>query len=402
MKLLVVTSRFPYPIERGDKLRAHHQIRQLATRHEVVLLALSEHDVPADHLARLEDVCARVHVVQRSRVATVRSMVRAAVRREPLQVGYFMAPEVVARVRAIIDEERPDHVYCQLVRTAEVGRDLPCPTTLDYQDAFSAAARRRADHSLLGIRQVLRREAAAVARYEAEAFEWFDHHVIISAQDRDLLAFPEAERVEVLPNGVDTEFFHPLEPLPDGRDLVFVGNMGYAPNVAAVDALVGEILPLVQRDRPGTDLLVAGARPRRSVRRLAGPTVEVTGWMDDIRDGYRRGRVLVAPLFIGAGQQNKILEAMAMGVPCVTTELVNNAIGAEPGVEVLVAASPAEFAQQVLSLLESPDLASSMAERALAFVRHRYSWEAVGAQLDAVLNAPSPARDRERGSGRHT
>ena len=385
MKLLVVTSRFPFPIERGDKLRAYHQIRQLASRHEVVLVALSEHEVPAEHLARLEDLCARVHVVRRSRFTTLASVATAPLRRLPLQVGYFQAASVQAEVRAIVERERPDHVYCQLVRTAELARDLHVPCTIDYQDAFSAAARRRAAHSVWGLRQVLEREADAVARYEAQAFGWFDRHVIISAQDRQLLDFPGAEKVEVLPNGVDTEFFHPGPTAADARDLVFVGNMGYPPNVAAATVLAEEVLPLVQRERPATDLLIAGARPARAVRRLAGPQVEVTGWMDDIRTGYRRGRVLVAPLSIGAGQQNKILEAMAMGVPCVTTELVNGAIGAERGRHLHLAASPTEFAARSLELLHDPDAHRRMAEAALEFVRERFSWEAVGDQLDGVL-----------------
>ena len=386
MKLLVVTSRFPYPIERGDKLRAYHQIRQLAGRHEVVLVALTEHEVPADHLARLEALCARVHVVRRSRLTTLRGVATAPLRRLPLQVGYFQAPSVQAEVRAIVEREQPDHVYCQLVRTAELARGLDCPSTIDYQDAFSAAARRRAAHSVWGLRQVLEREADAVSRYEAESFGWFDRHVIISEQDRRLLEFDGADKVEVLPNGVDTEFFAPGDLAPDARDLVFVGNMGYPPNVAAATVLAEEILPLVQRERPGTDLLIAGARPTRAVRRLAGPRVEVTGWMDDIRTGYRRGRVLVAPLSIGAGQQNKILEAMAMGVPCVTTELVNGAIGARGGHQIQLASTPAEFAQRVLELLHDEDLRRRMADEALTFVRERYSWEAVGDQLDGVLS----------------
>jgi polysaccharide biosynthesis protein PslH len=386
VKLLVVTSRFPYPIERGDKLRAFHQIRQLAGRHEVVLVALTERPVPDEHLQKLRALCARVHVVERSRLTTVRSLGAAALRGEPLQVGYFQSPRVQQRVRSIIADERPDHVYCQLVRTAEFGRDLSCPTTLDYQDAFSAAARRRAGQSVVGLRQVLRREARLVGRYEAAAFDWFDNHLIISEQDRSLLEFPAASEVHVIPNGVDVDYFRPGDAVEeDQRDVVFVGNMGYPPNVAAATTLANRILPLIQRRRPSTDLLIAGARPNRSVRRLAGPQVEVTGWMDDIRTGYRRGRVLVAPLVIGAGQQNKILEAMAMGVPCVTTELVNNAIGAEPGREILLASSVPEFAERSLELLESAERRREVADAALAFARREFSWAVVGERLDAVL-----------------
>lgn len=356
-----------------------------------MLVALDERPVPTEHLRELQAFCSAVHVVTRSRATTIASVLRALVDGTPLQVGYFRSAAALRRVRTIVEREQPDHVYCQLIRSAAYGRDLTIPTTLDYQDAFSAAATRHADAARPWLRPVLRMEARRVRAYEARAQEWFDHTTVISAQDRDLLGVAEPQRVHVLPNGVDTEFFAPVDrrdarPRDDTVDISFVGNMGYAPNVAAAAVLVEQILPLVRAGRPGTDVLLAGARPARSVQRLAGPGVEVTGWMDDIRDGYARGRVMVAPLQIGAGQQNKILEAMAMGVPCVTTELVNRAIGARPGTEVLVAATPQEFAQHVLELLGSPERRAALGAAGRDFVRGRYSWQAVGGQLASILS----------------
>ena len=135
------------------------------------------------------------------------------------------------------------------------------------------------------------------------------------------------------------------------------------------------------------DVLIAGARPSRAVRNLAGPGVEISGWVDDIRDAYRSGRVMVAPLLIGAGQQNKILEAMAMGVPCVTTDLVNRAIGAEPGREIFVANTAEEFATQILELLDDPALRERVAVEARDFVARNYSWRSIGTRLDTVMSA---------------
>ncbi|MEZ5350489.1 MAG: glycosyltransferase [Microthrixaceae bacterium] len=132
-------------------------------------------------------------------------------------------------------------------------------------------------------------------------------------------------------------------------------------------------------------MLLAGARPSRSVRRLAGPGVEVTGWMPDIRDAYARASVMVAPLFIGAGLQNKILEAMAMGVPCVTTTLVNDSIGAERGREIMVADNPADLAQATAELLESPGRRAEISEAARAMVIDRFSWGAVGDKLTSIF-----------------
>jgi glycosyltransferase involved in cell wall biosynthesis len=161
--------------------------------------------------------------------------------------------------------------------------------------------------------------------------------------------------------------------------------MGYPPNVNAVTTLVSEILPLVRGERPQTDLLIAGARPTKAVQQLGGVGIEVSGWLDDIRSAYERGRIMVVPLVIGAGLQNKILEAMSMGVPCVTTELVNRAIGAVPDEEILIATSAQEFAQQTLRLLESPELYSRISAGGLKLVQSRYSWQAVGETLIAAF-----------------
>ncbi|CAB4533903.1 unannotated protein [freshwater metagenome] len=386
MKLLVITPRFPYPLERGDKLRAYHQIRQLSQSHEVTLVALSEGPVDPEAFDKVAaDCCSNIHVISRSRVTTVVSTLLAVLRGQPLQVGYFNSASAAREIDQIIAKEKPDHIYCQLIRTASYGRNNSIPRTLDYQDAFSASMQRRADQSPSWLRWIFALEARRIARYEERAFAWFDSQVIISEQDRDLLGFAGSEKVQIVRNGVDTEFFSPHSTPTDQRDLLFVGNMGYPPNVNAVTTLVSEILPLVREARPQTDLLIAGARPTKAVQQLAGAGIEVSGWLDDIRSAYERGRIMVVPLVIGAGLQNKILEAMSMGVPCITTELVNRAIGAVPDEEVLIASSAQEFAEQTLRLLESPELYSRISAGGLQLVQSRYSWQAVGETLSVAF-----------------
>ncbi|CAB4731873.1 unannotated protein [freshwater metagenome] len=352
----------------------------------MTLVALSEGPVDPEAFDKVAaDCCSNIHVISRSRVTTVVSTLLAVLRGQPLQVGYFNSASAAREIDQIIAKEKPDHIYCQLIRTASYGRNNSIPRTLDYQDAFSASMQRRADQSPSWLRWIFALEARRIARYEERAFAWFDSQVIISEQDRDLLGFAGSEKVQIVRNGVDTEFFSPHSTPTDQRDLLFVGNMGYPPNVNAVTTLVSEILPLVREARPQTDLLIAGARPTKAVQQLAGAGIEVSGWLDDIRSAYERGRIMVVPLVIGAGLQNKILEAMSMGVPCITTELVNRAIGAVPDEEVLIASSAQEFAEQTLRLLESPELYSRISAGGLQLVQSRYSWQAVGETLSVAF-----------------
>ncbi|MEZ5267306.1 MAG: glycosyltransferase [Microthrixaceae bacterium] len=382
MRLVTVTSRFPYPIERGDKLRAHHQLRVLAQRHDVALIALSEGPVPDGDRRIVSDLGVEVHVVQRSRLDTVRSTASGVVGGRPIQVGYFMAPRVRAEVARLLERLQPDHLYCQLVRTAWANDAGGVRSTIDYQDAFAAAMRRRGANRAAPVRVLFDREADRIGRCERAAFDAFDNQVVISEQDRRLLEVPVPETVDVVPNGVDTDHFSPrVDAGRRGRHRVRRQH-GLSPQCAGLAHVGGG-------DRAGTrgspTVLLAGARPSRSVRRLAGPGVEVTGWMPDIRDAYARASVMVAPLFIGAGLQNKILEAMAMGVPCVTTTLVNDSIGAERGREIMVADNPADLAQATAELLESPGRRAEISEAARAMVIDRFSWGAVGDKLTSIF-----------------
>ncbi len=389
MKLVAVTSRFPYPIERGDKLRAYHQLRSLVPHHEVELIALSEGPVDPAHRAVVEDAGITTHVVSRSRAATVGSTGRGVLRGVPIQVGYFMAPGTLRQVRRIIESVAPDHIYCQLLRTAWAIDGVGIPATIDYQDAFAAAMRRRGEQHKALMRRAFMFEADRIGRAEAEAFERFGRRVVISDQDRLALEVPDPDGVQILANGVDTSFFERCEKSRSTDfDVAFVGNMGYPPNVRAAHMLIEEIMPRVWARRPSARVLLAGARPTRSVKALAGERVEVSGWLDDIRDAYRRSALMVAPLFIGAGQQNKVLESMAMGVPCITTELVNNAIGATPGEHLLVAGTAGEFAAGIIDLLDAPGRREQVADAAVALVERRFAWSAVGERLSAIVGQP--------------
>lgn len=396
MKILVLTSRFPYPIEKGDKLRAYHQIRVLAARHQIVLIALAEHPPTAESLEALAAFCEEIHVLPLSRWQAWGRLLKGFFRGWPLQCGYFYTDRLRKKIHRLVRAHQPDHVYCQLIRMAPYATALDLPRTLDYMDAFSIGMQRRADHMRMPFKWVFQREARFARAFERKMFDHFDHHSIISEQDRSYLDLPHPENVRVIPNGVDTQFFS-----PDGSsgtfEVVFVGNMSYFPNVVAARFLVRKIMPRIWARRPQARVLLAGANPTMEVRTMASPQVVVSGWLDDVRDAYRQAQVFVAPLFSGSGQQNKILEAMAMALPVVTTPMVNRAIGATAGQSVLLAESGEHFAHLILDLLRKAQLRTLLGTNARAFVEAHFSWEAAVAPLESLFTltadtASSPRR----------
>ena len=388
MKLLVLLSRFPFPLDKGDKLRAYHQLRYLAERHEICLFALSDEEVTAEAKAAVRPLCRGGVVVHRlRRPGIARNMARALATGLPLQVGYFYDKLAQRQVDGLLRDFRPDHVYCQLIRMAEYLRPHAneVPMTLDYMDVFSAGMARRATLAPLWQRPVLALEASRLLAYEAAAFNWFRHHTIISDQDRQLIPHPRRDQIEIVLNGIDTDFFRPQPTAVKEFDLLFCGNMSYHPNVDAVCFLAEEILPLVRQRYPGARLLVAGTTPAPRVLALASAQVQVSGWVPDIRAAYASARVFVAPMRVGTGLQNKLLEAMAMTLPCVTTPLANNALGGTDGLELRVAADAPALAAAISSLLGNADEAEKMAKCGHDFVKQRYTWAGATARLEALL-----------------
>ncbi|SHJ48218.1 sugar transferase, PEP-CTERM/EpsH1 system associated [Hymenobacter daecheongensis DSM 21074] len=387
MKLLVLLSRFPFPLDKGDKLRAYHQLRYLARHHEICLLALTDEAVTPEAEAAVRPLCRgglHVHTLHKPGIAA--NMARALATGRPLQVGYFYDSAAQRRLDALLREFQPRHIYCQLIRMAEYLRPHAgrYPMTLDYMDVFSAGMARRAGNAPAWQRPVMALEARRLLAYEAEAFGWFQHHSIISDQDRQLINHPQRQQIHVVLNGIDTDFFQPTV-RPKEHDIVFCGNMSYHPNVDAAVFLATEILPLVQQAHPAARLLIAGTTPAPRVLALASPHVSISGWLPDIRDAYASARVFVAPMRVGTGLQNKLLEAMAMRLPCVTTPLANNALRGTPGQDLLVGETAAELAAHITRLLAEAPLAEALAARGQEFVRQQYNWAAATRKLEVLF-----------------
>lgn len=385
MKIVVVTSRFPYPLEKGDKLRLYFQIKHLAQKHEIILLSLADEPISKSSLEHIQGFCKAVHVFPIKKLSSQINAILGWFLKKPLEVSYFFNKKIKKNFEEIIRAEQPDHIFCQLIRMSEYVSQLPYPKTIDYMDAFSIGMERRAENSNPILKYFFKKDALQLADYESNIYHKFDYHTIISAQDRQHLSFKEKENIHVLPNGVDTQFFAPMPEVAKKYDLAFVGNMGYYPNIQAATFLVKKILPALQSKYPDLKVLIAGARPDIDVKNLASDQITVSGWVEDIRIAYASSKIFVAPIFHGRGQQNKILEALAMGIPCITSDQVNSAIGANINQSILIANDSKSCQEQISLLLESAEIRQKLSEHGLQFIRKNYSWEKYGEQLEEII-----------------
>lgn len=375
MKIFVILSRVPYPLEKGDKLRAFNQIRELSKNNQVYLFALNDIELDKDAIQELQKYCAAISILKLTRLDIVFNLIRTLFDGKPFQVGYFYSSKAKQKVDALIKQHQPDHIYCQLIRTAEYAKPYQhIPRTLDFMDVFSKGMERRRSTSAFYMKPVLGIEYNRLLKYEHKIFDFFNHKTIISDQDKSLIPHPRKNEIVVVPNGVDTGYFKPMS-MKKEYELLFNGNMNYPPNVESVQYLVHKILPEVWKQLPQVRLLISGANPNHKVMELRSDKVVISGWMNDIRENFAKSKILVAPMQISIGLQNKLLEAMAMKIPCVTSTLANNALGAKPGEQILVADQPDQYAQCIISLLKDEALLNRIAENGYRYVMDNFNWQ---------------------------
>ncbi len=377
MKLVVILSRVPYPLEKGDKLRAFHQLKELSKRHEIVLCCLNDGKKPSpETLEVLRSIASETHIFQLNKIRIFANLLFGLLSSKPFQVLYFYQRKAHKQIASIIEQANPDRIFCQLIRTAEYAKnEHDYYKILDYQDAFSKGVDRREKKAKWPWREIFAMERKRLIAYENIIFEYFEAKVIISEEDRRFIYHPERKDIKIVTNGIDTEFFAKRGKEP-AYDLVFTGNMSYPPNIETAEFIVNQVLPALKKQRPGISVLLSGSTPHKRVQALdAIEGVTVSGWVDDIRDSYESARVFFAPMQIGTGLQNKLLEAMSLQIPAVTSELANKSLKGKDGENILIRNSVEGYVEAIESLLQNPEMATKIGTKGREYVEKNFSWK---------------------------
>lgn len=385
MRIGAILPRFPFPLEKGDKLRAYHLLKGLSRFHEIHLFAFSDQPVPSAAEDALATFTSSITVIPQRPWQLPGKLVRAWWRKMPLQCGYYYSPAHQRQLHQWLHTVQPDHLYFQLLRTAPYAAGLSIPATIDYMDAFAAGMQRRASTTHSPLRWLWQWEANRLKAWEKKVFPWFVHHTIISSQDRNLIHHPEHRSIQVITNGIDLEYFQHRNVAKD-FDLVFAGNMAYPPNIRAAQLLAKTIVPQLLPVFPNLKLALVGTHPPAAVRHLANDHVTVTGWVDDIAAWYARAKVMVAPMEIGAGLQNKLLEAMAMGLPCITSPLAQRAMAPVTAKFVGVANDAQQYVAKITTLLQDDELRHSLGEQGRGYVTKAHNWNNISKQLHEIIS----------------
>ncbi len=394
VRVLYLCHRIPYPPNKGDKIRAFHQLRALAARHEVDLFTLADDAADLEHRAVLGEYCKRVTVARLdTRWARLRSLPYLCTR-IPLTLPYFYSAELDGEVRKALRQRSYDRIFVYCSAMAQyVERVDGIPIVMDLVDVDSNKWTQYSAVARFPFSAIYRREGRCLEEYERRVCERSSAVVVTTEREAELVRrFSPTACVHVVANGIDTEYFRPAPVPADAATIVFTGDMTYFPNEQAVIYFARKVLPIVRASIPAARFLIVGRNPGRNVQRLrqiAG--VEVTGFVPDVREYLAQAAVSVAPFLIAAGIQNKILEAMASGLPVVATGRVLQGVSKNAAAVVRTADAPEEMAARVVELCKDPRLARSIGIEGRRRVAGDYNWDQSLEQLLQIVEHPRGA-----------
>ena len=393
--LLYLVHRLPYPPNKGDKVRSFHLLKHLAAKHRIFLGTFIDDPQDEAYVEKLTEFCAGMHIVRLTpRTAKIRSL-SGLFRNEALTLPYYRNSGLQSWVDNTLRAERIDAAIVFSSAMAQYLEKLEALDTLvDFCDVDSAKWTQYAPAHRWPLSWIYQREGARLLAFERKIAAVAKHSFFVTENETELFlrAAPECRgRVSPMCNGVDAEFFSPQHeldsPYAAGEiPLVFTGAMDYWPNIDAVKWFADEMLPRLSLQWPSLRFYIVGRSPAPAVQELANERVIVTGTVPDVRPYLRHASVVVAPLRIARGIQNKVLEAMAMGVPVVVAKGCGEAVDAVPERDFLLADSAEDHVRQIEALLASPERRQAVGQSARRQVVARYSWDAHLSIIDRFLN----------------
>lgn len=377
MRILFLTPRFPYPPFRGDKLRAFNFIKRVNENHEVALASFIEPE-ETEAAGEMAAYCHSITTVPLNKSRSYANCMVDVFKKTPFQVAYFRSPEMEKALDRLVEEFKPDVIHTHLFRMAPYAlRYKDIPKVIDLCDSIALNYERFLKYRQGALRPLYMIEKKRVEEYEAHVSKEFDAALVISPLDKEYIKQnPKAGRIKIVPNGVDIDYFTPDDEEKQGSQLVFMGTIGYFPNYDAVLFFLRKIFPSILKQQPDARFYIVGNKPPKDIQKMNdGKKVFVTGYVDDVRPFVRSSEVFVCPIRAATGLNNKILEAMAMGVPVVATPQACEGIELDKDSDIAIAEGPDEFAEQVVTLLNDGKLRSKLSKGGRKLVEEKYTWD---------------------------
>lgn len=373
MRILYISHKVPYPLSDGGKLRVFNQIKHLSKKQTITSLSFIEKEDELNGIGELKKYCS-VETVLLPRYRSLINSFFGLFSREPLRVWYYKNREFSKK--ALLLAKSCDLVNIQSPEMMQYAFE-PDKTILDAVDTPSLQIERAIKYDAPLWKLIWAIELPRMKKYEQDVCKKIKTVLAASKADKNALG-----KGIVLKNGTIISKVNRKN--PSGNNIIFLGNMEYKPNVDAVSYFVKDIFPLVKQKVADAKFYVVGKSPE-NIKKYSGEDVVITGFADDLNEFFSKCKVFVAPLRLGSGIQNKVLEALNYEIPVVATSLVNEGLEAKNGKEILIANKPDEFANKVVKLLQDQKLRKRLSSNGKKLLRKNYSWDKINGRLDKII-----------------
>ena len=389
MNILYLCHRFPFPPKRGGKIRPFNMIRHLqASGHQVTVCSLARSAAEAEEGRGIAAHCTAFHMGHVKEPVQFARMVARLPLTTPSSMGYFYSTELASQVRQLLAAQRWDLIFVHCSSVAQyVEHVTDVPKILDFGDMDSQKWLEYAHYKPFPLSLGYTLEGSKMLWAEKRLARRFDLCTATTrAEWQTLDGYGTGAATDWFPNGVDAQFFSPTDGTYDAETISFIGRMDYYPNQECMQRFCDQVWPLLRQQRPQMKLLIVGADPSPAMLALGQrPGVTVTGSVPEVQPYIRGSALMVAPLAIARGTQNKILEAMAMGVPVVTSSVAAGGVDAEPENHLLVADTPQQIAAAVLRITQNPAQRQHFANSGRERMLSHHAWPRSMQRLDGII-----------------
>ncbi len=383
----MLTPYFPYPLLSGGQIRTYNLLKNLSLKHEITLFSFIREEKEKKHIKELLRYCKKVEVIQRRRAWSWKNLALAGFTPYPFLVAIYLSLSLKGLIKKELARNNYDLIHAE---TFYVMPNLPetnLPILLVEQTIESLVYENFVHNfKFWPLKPLLFLDVLKIQFWEKHYWKKAARLATMSVEDKKIVEKTlKGVKVDVVANGVDSDFFNATKvKKPSKPAVLFVGNFKWLPNKDAACFLARKIWPLIKRKLSHAQLWIVGKNPTKEIKSLSGPDIKVDESLEDIREAFGGASVLLAPIRNGRGTKYKVLEAMATGLPVVTTPLGIEGIDVVNEKEVLIAKSAERLAKQALRLLSSPLLGRKIAKKAKKLVQEKYNWEIISSHLDKI------------------
>lgn len=381
MKILIVSSRMPFPVDTGDKVLLYNRIKRLYLNHEITLVVLYSKNSELSYIDDISSYCKKIYTFKISKIRSIFNVLLYFIfDKSPLQVLFFKINSIQKEIQLIYENGNFDLVNPYLIRTIPLIQFSNSPIFLDMIDSMQLNFHRRIKKSnSLFLKLLYKFEYKRIIQYENNLHNIITKGFVVAEEDKT------NQRIIVIPLGVDTSNFCPVDK-KNNKTIIFSGNMSYQPNKQAILWFYKNCFLEIINKVPDAKLVIAGTQPSKDILKIQSDNIIITGYVESLSELISSSTVSIAPMQSGSGMQNKILEAMSCAVPVVTTQIGLGSIKASHLEEIIVEDDPIIFADHVIDIICNPSKYNMIGNNAREYVKNHHSWESNLSQFEFEIN----------------